>query len=145
MAQGHGDRANPSSRAGTHLGCHSPGQGDLAGCCSGTWSCLWGTQNQLEDEKMQQKEAPALLKLKQSPFRRISHGLGSCQSHLVALNQQVWVKGALLGVSPHCPDHPGSPNGIPKFPHFRHSPASRSASQRSQAGDVWLTTAPACG
>lgn len=73
----------------------------------------------------------------------------------MALNQQVQVRegaeGAAAGVSPRCPDDPGFPKPLRSWhtvlsqAGFGHSPASISASRRSQGGDLWLTTAPACG
>lgn len=116
-------------------------------------------QNQPQGGKKKKKTgkrnscaSPAQTKPLQEVFPWIGIA-AACQSHLMALTQQVQAgEGAglqLLGVSPLCPDDPCSQSplgyGTPYSGCFRHSPASIRASQRSQGGDLWLTTAPACG
>lgn len=138
------------------LVCHSPGEGDLAGCC--TWKLGLRQEGRCRINSRVEKTEQKLLRFSSSDKAPLQEGFpwteitAACQSHLLALNQQVQAgEGAgmeLLGFllsALMIPDSQSPSGALFSQAAFRHSPASIRASQRSQGGDLWLTTAPACG
>lgn len=160
VAEGYGDRANPLEQ-GTDLvpRLSLPRRGRPR------WLLLWELGLRQERRcrinprvKKTGSRSSCTSPAQTKPLQEVFPWIGitaACQSHLKALNQQAQAGegagGQLLGVSPLCPADPRFPKPLRSWhtvlsqAAFRHSPASIRASQRSRGGDLWLTTAPACG